>query len=416
MDQSPNVPGITCQARHPEGSSSTPPTSFIPPENTESQLISHLTTTMKKMSSGTSQWLSATKKSTSEMNLEISRSTTIDNISSVTNISETSLSHLLNPTTSSTGVTVSHSESNVALPSFPTMHSSIPSTIGRTTNSPCSPPDLYIELEKVTSQVIQFHWKPLKRESPYNVSLMADNTILNKTVTNSTSMKFENLSPGHQYTISVKVLSCSEMVTSSVTVQTDPAPCFNRSDFCSQSTKCLDSQYYICSSKQAFACNVLFKSWTFQSDLYSPESENYKNLSVRIKKTITEGMKIRLRDDRFDVIMIGFQPGSVIAYFAFLLQEQQFIEARNLEADLTAVVKNMLDNQTEVTVKAIPIPEPKKEDSSWKTAVIVLAVLFCVALIFILLLLSVWLYMKRRTGKYNVEPQGLMGNFAYKYL
>ncbi|XP_061483558.1 nidogen-2-like isoform X2 [Rhineura floridana] len=65
----------------------------------------------------------------------------------------------------------------------------------------------------------------------------------------------------------------------------DPIQCLNTSDICSQSTKCLASQYYICSSKQAFACRILFKNQNFTPELYNPQSEIYKNMADRIKKT-----------------------------------------------------------------------------------------------------------------------------------
>lgn len=57
-----------------------------------------------------------------------------------------------------------------------------------------------------------------------------------------------------------------------------------------------------------------------------------------------------------------------------------------------------------------------EENSNWKTGVIVLAVLFCVALLCILLLISLWCYMKRKTGKYNIGPTGLKGKFSYLNL
>ncbi|XP_072850270.2 uncharacterized protein LOC110074045 [Pogona vitticeps] len=186
----------------------------------------------------------------------------------------------------------------------------------------------------------------------------------------------------------------------------DPVLCFNRSDLCSETTKCLGSQkYYICSSKQAFACSILFKNWTFISpDLYNPESVVYKNLTDIIRNTVIKGMTVKLGDESSDVIMVGFRPGSVIAYFTFLWQGQQLIKVGKFKEDLTEVVKEMLDNQTEVTVKAIPTSKPAEEDSTWKTGVIVLAVLFCIVLICLLLPISLWFYMKNKTAKYIIEP------------
>jgi len=52
----------------------------------------------------------------------------------------------------------------------------------------------------------------------------------------------------------------------------------------------------------------------------------------------------------------------------------------------------------------------------WKVAVIVLGVLLGVALVLILLVTLVYIYMKKKSGKYFVEPTGLLGNFVYKHL
>ncbi|KAH0624813.1 hypothetical protein JD844_032640 [Phrynosoma platyrhinos] len=449
----------------------------------------------------------------------------------------------------------------------------------------------YIQLDKISSQLIQFHWiAPTgKRDSPYTVSLVAHNTALMETITNSTKMEFKNLSPGDWYTVSVEVWSCGKKISSSVTVRTEAteyigtariinekyipqysnksstefqdfqknftaemnkylppvfrellqsgkmriiitgiqegslivnfiiemvpdsnvtheevehaviealnrsrtldvdltrtsikvvpvcqpghndcskyATCIAKGDsytcqcgagFHDQSPlvpgrQCLDinectgnnscsflascnntigsykCQCYSgitdlnptnpgleCQGKQAFACNILFKTWKFISpDLYDPESEIYKNLTDRIRNTVMEGMKMKLGEDSFDVMMAGFRPGSVVAYFTFLWQGQHFIDERTFTANLTEVVKDKLNNQTKVTVKAIPTSKPVEEESAWKTGVIVLAVLFCIALISILLIISVWLYMKNKTGKYKTELQGIMGNFEY---
>lgn len=62
-------------------------------------------------------------------------------------------------------------------------------------------------------------------------------------------------------------------------------------------------------------------------------------------------MTSKLGGDNFDIIMVGYENGSLIAYFVLLTYGQQLIEARNLTADLTEVIQTMLDNQTEVTVQ-----------------------------------------------------------------
>lgn len=66
---------------------------------------------------------------------------------------------------------------------------------------------------------------------------------------------------------------------------------------------------------------------------------------------VIKGMSLKLGDDGSDAIMVGFRPGSVVAYFTFLWQGQEFIEAGKFKDGLTEVVREMLDNQTEVTIK-----------------------------------------------------------------
>lgn len=63
-------------------------------------------------------------------------------------------------------------------------------------------------------------------------------------------------------------------------------------------------------------------------------------------------MTSRLKTESFDIIIVGFKNGSVVAYFAFLLQGQQFIDAKNFAADLNLVVR-MLDSQAEIKVQEI---------------------------------------------------------------
>lgn len=60
--------------------------------------------------------------------------------------------------------------------------------------------------------------------------------------------------------------------------------------------------------------------------------------------------------------------------------------------------------------------KPREDNSAWKTGVIVLAVLFSIALISIVVMVTVWLYMKKKMGKYIIEPQGPMGKFAFQNL
>ncbi|CAM5076303.1 unnamed protein product [Natator depressus] len=196
---------------------------------------------------------------------------------------------------------------------------------------------------------------------------------------------------------------------------TDPVLCFSSPKLCStQNNDCLDSKNRICSSKQAFACEILFKNLVFGPELYNSENQRYQNLSQSITTDVVKQMRISLRDDSFDIIVVGFRPGSVIAYFVSLLQGQQTIDENTLQANLSKIVKDVFGNETEVTVQSIPTSS--ETNLAWKTAVIVLGVLLGVTLIVALLILSVCLWMRSKAGEYWLEPKGLLGNFAYQYL
>ncbi|XP_062831206.1 mucin-2-like [Anolis carolinensis] len=105
------------------------------------------------------------------------------------------------------------------------MHSVFHSTVTSNTLTPnqCDTGPFYIQLDKVSSTTIQFHWiaPSGKRDSSYTVSLTADNTVLKKIITNNTMMVFEKLYPGDWYTVSVEVQSCGKKINSSVTVRTE---------------------------------------------------------------------------------------------------------------------------------------------------------------------------------------------------
>ncbi|NXL32843.1 UROL1 protein, partial [Glaucidium brasilianum] len=237
--------------------------------------------------------------------------------------------------------------------------SATPTFTGSTANSifttifapaPCMP--VSIKVQNVTGEAIAFSWTGGRRGSLYTVSLMDGNQEINKTTTKETKTVFKHLLPGHVYTISVAVLSCAENRWASVSVRTDPVSCFSRNEFClSQKTGCPDLKYIVCSHYQAFACSVLLKSQTFNHTLYNSESEDYKTMSESIRTEVVREMRIKLKDDHFDIIMLGFRPGTVIAYFISLLQNQEPIDANVMQAHLSQILKTQFGDQTEVTVQ-----------------------------------------------------------------
>ncbi|NXC50005.1 UROL1 protein, partial [Penelope pileata] len=211
-----------------------------------------------------------------------------------------------------------------------------------------------IEVENVTGEAIQFSWASEggKRGSLYTVSLMDGIQEINKTTKNETTALFKHLLPGHVYTISVEELSCAENSRTSVSVRTDPVSCFNRTEFClPQNSGCPDLKYIICSTYQTFACSVFLKSETFNNSLYDSNSEGYKAMSESIKTEIVREMRIKLKDDHFDIMVLGFKPGSVIAYFVSLLQKQEPVDENVVREYLSQILKSKFGDQTEVTVQ-----------------------------------------------------------------
>ncbi|KAM9020948.1 uncharacterized protein PRD47_004419 isoform 1-T1 [Ara ararauna] len=282
-------------------------------------------------------------------------------------------------------------------------------------SGPCMP--VSIKVQNVTGDAIQFSWTGGRRGSLHTISIMDGNREINKTITKETKTVFEHLLPGHVYTISVEAQSCAEDSRTSVSVRADPVSCFNRTEFClPQNTACPDLKYIVCSSYQAFTCSVLLKSQIFNHTLYDSDSEDYKTMSESIKTEVVTEMRIRLKDDQFNIIMLGFRPGSVIADFISLLQTRDLIGVNVMQTHLSQILQRKFGDQIEVTIPSLSAQSSTEKSSTWRVAVIVLGVLLGVALVLIFLITLVYIYMKKRSGEYLVEPKGLLGNFVYKHL
>ncbi|NXN88387.1 UROL1 protein, partial [Bombycilla garrulus] len=234
------------------------------------------------------------------------------------------------PNTSTTGFTGSTSDS-IFITTF--------------TSAPCMA--VSIEVQNVTREEIRLNWTSSSTGSTYIVSV-TDGTKTSTRTTNETKDVFNNLLPGHVYTISVAVSSCA----TSVTVRTDSDSCFKRTDFCSaQSTGCSDLKGTVCFNNQAFSCRVLFKSQTFSNTLYNSDSEDYKTMSERIKENVLAGMNAELGSDRSDVVVLGFRPGSVAADFLYLLPKEEARDVGDVQTLLSKVITREFGNQTELQRK-----------------------------------------------------------------
>ncbi|NXO21243.1 UROL1 protein, partial [Cisticola juncidis] len=227
---------------------------------------------------------------------------------------------------------------------------STPSSVYTTTftSAPCMP--VSVEVQNVAAEEIQLSWTSSSKDSCYNISVM-DGKKINTKHTNETKAVLKNLSPGHVYTISVAESSCAENKHTSVTVRTDSASCWKRTDFCSaQNTGCSDLKGTVCSN-QAFFSSVRFKSPTFNNTLYNSDSEDYKTMSESIKTDVVEGMQAQLGNDHFDVVMLGFRNGSVIADFLFLLPQEEAMDVNEVQSHLRDVFRSKFGNEAEVQGK-----------------------------------------------------------------
>lgn len=66
---------------------------------------------------------------------------------------------------------------------------------------------------------------------------------------------------------------------------------------------------------------------------------------------VVREMRIRLKDDQFNITMLGFRPGSVIADFISLLQTQDSIGVNVMQTHLSQILKSKFGDQTEVTIR-----------------------------------------------------------------
>ncbi|XP_031752386.1 cell wall protein DAN4-like [Xenopus tropicalis] len=123
----------------------------------------------------------------------------------------------------------------------------------------------------------------------------------------------------------------------------DPAVCFNSATFCSQNTTCLDSKAAICANKLAVPSAIKFNSWTFTTDLYNRSSAAYANLSAQFTGGVVSAMRVQLSDSTFNITVVGFRPGSVIAYFMSTTQSST-LNASVIQAALTNVTKALISS------------------------------------------------------------------------
>ncbi|NXB13105.1 UROL1 protein, partial [Rhagologus leucostigma] len=218
------------------------------------------------------------------------------------------------------------------------------------TSAPCMP--VSIEVQNVTAKEIQLSWTSGSKGSLYNISVMDGKQEINKTITEETEAVFKELLPGHVYNISVAVSSCAENNQTSVIVRTDPRSCFERTEFClAESTGCSDLKDIVCSKNQALACRVSITNQTFNNTLYDSDSEDYKTMAERIETDVVGAMRAELNNDRFNIVVLGFRPGSVVVDFLSLLPKEDAVDVDSIRTGLSKILRNKFGDQIEVTVQ-----------------------------------------------------------------
>ncbi|XP_075053400.1 uncharacterized protein LOC142139577 isoform X2 [Mixophyes fleayi] len=194
----------------------------------------------------------------------------------------------------------------------------------------------------------------------------------------------------------------------------DPVTCYSAATFCNKNFTCINSKANICSNTQAFPCSVLMKDKSFTTDLYNPSSASYINLSSFFTVNLTNHMKTKLSVSSFQIILVGFRPGSVNAHFMAVTNSSTPISSSALQEALTSGVQDLSKDATVIVTPAI-ITVPEAQDYSWRTATIVIAVLLGAFLLIVVILSALWIYTKNRVGKFSPEKSSVAFS-AYKHL
>lgn len=66
---------------------------------------------------------------------------------------------------------------------------------------------------------------------------------------------------------------------------------------------------------------------------------------------VVGGMRAELNNDRFDIVVLGFRPGSVVVDFLSLLPKEEPVDVDFIQTSLSKILRNTFGNQTAVTVQ-----------------------------------------------------------------
>ncbi|XP_040194961.1 hemicentin-1-like [Rana temporaria] len=195
----------------------------------------------------------------------------------------------------------------------------------------------------------------------------------------------------------------------------DPVLCFSKATFCSPSSSCLDSKNVICASNQAFPSSVQMKDKDFTSDLYDASSQAYINLAHLFTVNLTDYMKTTLNVTNFQIIVVGFRKGSVVAHFTSLINSSDSISFDQFQKALNSGMSKIsgdfvLNVMPPITTTGTTTPS----DNTWRTATIIVAVLLGAFLLIVVILAAVWIYTKNRMGSFS--PMKDITSSMYRHL
>ncbi|OCT93711.1 hypothetical protein XELAEV_18011387mg [Xenopus laevis] len=181
----------------------------------------------------------------------------------------------------------------------------------------------------------------------------------------------------------------------------DAAVCFNSTTLCSSNSTCLDSKDTICANKKVIPSAIKFNDWTFTTDLYNQSSAAYASRAAQFTGSVVSAMRVKLSDSTFNITVVGFRPGSVIAYFISTTQSST-LDTNTIQAALTDVVKLLISsNITNMVILNTDASSSSDPYYGWRTAIIVIGVFLGVAVLLAAVIGLVCYHSRHRFGRYK---------------
>ncbi|XP_041437095.1 cell wall protein DAN4-like [Xenopus laevis] len=189
----------------------------------------------------------------------------------------------------------------------------------------------------------------------------------------------------------------------------DPTSCFNSTTLCSSNNTCLDTKNTICANNKVIPFMIKFNNWTFTPDLYDRTSAAYSSKAAQFTGSVVSAMRVMLSDSTFNITVVGFRPGSVIAYFISTTQSST-LDTSTIQTALINAVTFLISNNITNLVTYVNIAVTTSASSSdvcygWRTATIVLGVFLGVALLLVLVFAAMCYRIGGRLGRYKPSTQ-----------